>query len=813
VPQSISVDGYDYTVGIIDLPVNLAEPTPRALRLTNLQLLDPAPANGNGFAEPGETIRIVPSLLNTGFTLLENVTLRLVSTNPAVVPLEPLEAVFPAVASGITFSPSSSGLAAALDPSLRDGEPLGLSLQVTHDAGSQFIPLDLFAVKSTRADAELNFVPGAMLADTTRDVVYVSDTTNNRILSIDTNSGTVLAGGPLAGVIGRGDIALSADGGSIAVALFESSRVHILSSTTLASREVLHLNFKPVSVAFGANGRLYASNGVTSSRLSEFDPERGTWTFIGSKFHRSSNQLRSSIDRSRLFVCEVGYSGTSIAVDEYSVAGDTSSAVARPHFYKGTGATGDIALDEAQDRFFAAMAATHGLQVTALRRGLTEGVWPFAADQYHGKGCALTHDGDFIYAGSAAANGMIRRYERWGGRPLADFPLKAPGVSMVFYLIERGIVVTPNQRVLFATRNQSTSLAATRHFLGLLGGDSLNMTIPLARPKVDAGQDRTVKLSKPLTFQPVLELPSGSGTATTTWTKVSGPGAVVTSTQGGMTTVNFSQPGRYQMQFAATVDGATSTDSVWVDVQPDDPWVNLTATSAKAMRHPGLFGGFVLSREGDPSMPLTVQLQSAGTAVAGTDYIALPSSVVMAAGVRSVDIPLVLLPGEGAGSVALSVLRGTAYEPGSSASATITIAPASLANWLEAVRDARPELDFSALGDANGNGLSNLMEYLLGRDPLIPSHVHPMATTVEGHPRTVTASYRALKNPVGASLAAEFSNNLFQWHTTWEGAPALTVLHREDHGDGTETITVRLNPAAATEPAGYLRLKAVEAGD
>jgi hypothetical protein len=800
---SIHADGQDYTVGILGVPIHLTEPGADPLKLTALTLLDPSPANNNGYAEPGEKIVLIPTLRNTGFNLLTSVTLSLVSTNPAVAPTAPLSANFSAVNAGVSFSTASGGLAANVGSGVADGAPLGLSLQVSHSAGTQLIPLDLYATKTLRADAEVTFFPGMLLSDTTGNRVHLADKTNDRILSIDTANGTVTASGRLAGSIGDGGIALGLDGSVLAAALTGSDRIQLLATDTLASIDVIHLDFKPVSVAFGANGRLYATTNQTWSRVREIDPATGRVTTIGNKDYYRNSRFKHSADHRRLQVYQAELSGVPFFLDEYDVEEETPASVHRTHAFKATGGGGDILMDEELRRIYVTVGGTHGIQVTDLDYGVTEGVWPL--DSLHGKACAFLPGSPFVYGGSGAQDGRIRRFERHSGRPLADYPLAVAGVLKSFFLLDRGLAVARNGRMVFATR---ATPSPDRYFISLVGHDSLNMTQPLARMKLDAGPDRTVKLSKPLALAVLVEPAPGAGTPVIAWSKVSGPGVAVFAGDAATTTVNFSQPGRYRLQISAALGGVTATDAVWVEVEPDDPWINLSGISSKAMRHPGLQGGFVLSREGDPSIPLTIQLQSGGTALAGTDYVALPASVAMPAGVSTLQIPLVLLPGSGVGTVNLTVSPGSGYGPGVSSTASIVIVPASLTDWLAAAQESLPELDLSASGDANGDGLGNTMEYLLGRNPSAPNHAVPLAVTAEGNPRSVTATFRALKDPVGATLSIEFSTNLTHWDTTWNGAPAVTILHRQDHGDGTETITTALSSTAAAQPSAYLRLKA-----
>lgn len=799
---SIHTDGQDYTVGIIGVPIDLTEPGPAPLKLAALTLQDPVPANNNGYAEPGEKIVLVPTLRNTGFALLNNVVLSLVSTNPAVVPAAPLSVSFSAVNSGVSFSTSASGLAANVGSTLQDGESLGLSLRVSHATGIQLIPLDLFASKTLRANAEVAFAPGMLLSDSTGNRVHLTDKTSDRILTIDTSSGTVTSSGRLAGTVGDGGIALSPDGSMLVAALTNSNRIQILAADTLASIDVLHMDFSPVSVAFASNGRIYATTTQTWSRVREIDPATGQVKNIGIKDYYKNSRLKHSTDHSRLYIHETELSGIPLKLDEYRVDGETPATVNRSHAYKATGGGGDILLDEELRRIYVTVGGTDGVQVTDLDYGVTEGVWPL--DSTHGKACASQPGSNFVYGGSAADNGKIRRFERRSGRPLADYPLAVAGVAKDFSLLGRGLAVTRNSKMVFATR---TTSSPERYFISLVGHSTLNMTQPMARLKLDAGPDRLVKLSNPLALAALIEPPSGAGVPLTTWTKSSGPGSAVFAGNSGTTIVNFSQPGRYRLQVSSVLAGVASVDSVWVDVEPDDPRINISPISAKVMRHPGLQGGFVIRREGDPSIPLTVQLQRGGTAVSGTDYNALPVSVSMAAGIVTVDVPLLLLPGGTGGTAELTVLPGAGYEPGASSMAAVSIVPASFANWLDAARDARPDLDLSANGDPNGNGLTNMMEYLLGRSPSLPSDGNPLELSGTANPNAFTASFRALKNPVGAALVVEFSSNLMTWNVNWGESPAVEELGRQDHGDGTVTITLGLSSGAANQTNGYLRLK------
>ena len=741
--------------------------------------------------------------------MLRNLVVTLTSSNPKVTPVAPLLASIPALNHGVATS-VAGGLAATLSPDIADGEPLGLSLRIQHDGGVVVMPLRLYAVQTVRADVELGFEPGMLLSDPSRNRVYMVDKTNNRILSIDTQAGRVAAVGKLAGSVLIGGIALSADGKRLVVALNGSNQLQILSTDTLESMDVLHLDFRPANVAMGANGRIYVCpHSTTRNWIREIDLDSGQVNELRAASYRTS-LLKTSADHRRLYVFDLSTIGGTMYLHEYVVDGGTPTARSG-RFPFNADNTKDMALDEEMRRIYIAAGGTYGIQVTEMDNGLSAPFWPF--DAPYGAGVAFLPGSDFVYGGSGAGDGRIRRFERTTGRPIADFSLRAPGVTDNRYLLDRGMAITRNTRLVFTTSDINFDSLTRRYFLTLIGRDGLDMTIPRFKPKLDAGTNRKVKLSKPLRVAAVSEFPETENEPVIGWKLMKGSGSAVFSMSGAVADISFSEPGRYELEISAAAEDLAATDRLWVDVEPDAPKINISPLATKAMRHPGLRAGFILSREGDTSAPLTVQLQRSGTAVVGTDFNALPATAVMATGVSTVEIPLVLPMGGAGGTVTLTVLAGTGYETGASSQAQIEIVPASFANWLQAAGDIQPGPVVTANGDPNGNGLDNRMEYLLGRNPFDPRQGNPLQLTGSGNPASMTASFRALKNPEGAVLLVEFSPDLIAWDVNLQGSPSVEILNREDHGDGTETITLRLSAEARQQPKGFLRLGAHEVAE
>ena len=78
-------------------------------------------------------------------------------------------------------------------------------------------------------------------------------------------------------------------------------------------------------------------------------------------------------------------------------------------------------------------------------------------------------------------------------------------------------------------------------------------------------------------------------------------------------------------------DGDSATDSVVVVVNPANQ-VAVTVSAAQANEAGPTDAQFTVSRTGDTSAPVTVRYTVAGTALAGTDYVALPGAVTIEAG-------------------------------------------------------------------------------------------------------------------------------------------------------------------------------------
>ncbi|GAB5559183.1 MAG: hypothetical protein SynsKO_08300 [Synoicihabitans sp.] len=138
-------------------------------------------------------------------------------------------------------------------------------------------------------------------------------------------------------------------------------------------------------------------------------------------------------------------------------------------------------------------------------------------------------------------------------------------------------------------------------------------------------------------------------------------------------------PGAYTMQVSGVGDAeGISLVEVYDLTQSQSPGVSISATVATtdtdASTPPG---EFTLTRTGDVSEPLTVNLGISGSATMGTDFVNIPLSASFGAGEASTKVSIQTysntISTESSKTVILSVKPGTGYLPGTQPSATVAI--------------------------------------------------------------------------------------------------------------------------------------------
>lgn len=225
-----------------------------------------------------------------------------------------------------------------------------------------------------------------------------------------------------------------------------------------------------------------------------------------------------------------------------------------------------------------------------------------------------------------------------------------------------------------------------------------------------------------------------------------------------------------------------------------DPLVSVVA-SAPAAERGTVAGAFTITRSTPLSNTLGVNFQLGGTALAGSDFQGIGSSISFAVDEASkaiVIMPIADSTVEGSETVQLNLQTGAGYALGASAMATVMIADKPFDDW----RFTHGLANSSATGDPDGDGSVNLLEFAIGSDPNISAPApYPIISSAGGQ---LTLTYQRLRNAAEMEYRVEVSRDLL----TWDYGAAfvqeemqldgLTVIARDLASDGSSNRFIRL---------------------
>jgi hypothetical protein len=228
-------------------------------------------------------------------------------------------------------------------------------------------------------------------------------------------------------------------------------------------------------------------------------------------------------------------------------------------------------------------------------------------------------------------------------------------------------------------------------------------------------------------------------------------------------------PGDYALVVSKISGTATPYALAWHSL----PAVTVVATTPTSREIDGQTGLVTLTRTGDTTLPLYVPLSIGGTAVAGSHYQTLPSSVTIPAGQTSATLQITPVSdniAQGDRSVTVSVAADFALVSNPAQTAVVTIQDKPFDDWRFA-RFTAPELANPAISgetaDPDADLLPNLIEYALGLEPKSPD-TSPVAMIDSGGYLALSAT----KNPTATDItwSAETSADL----ETWASAVVVT---------------------------------------
>ncbi|MGI9241970.1 MAG: hypothetical protein ACR2RV_14300, partial [Verrucomicrobiales bacterium] len=246
----------------------------------------------------------------------------------------------------------------------------------------------------------------------------------------------------------------------------------------------------------------------------------------------------------------------------------------------------------------------------------------------------------------------------------------------------------------------------------------------------------------------------------------------------------------------------------------------LVATASHASTGDGSPGVVRFTRTGAMDQPLTLRLAFDGSARNGTDYGRISETVTIGAGSAEAEIRFV--PTESSGSRSAYLVANVHVEPApdnlvmvGSGSASVVLfddasrGTGSFAEWKE---ENFPGIDDPALGgkDADGDGITNLWEYIYGTDPHVRTLLREIDAEVsiaaDGH---LEVGLRSVAGFTDVHLEAEGSNDL----AAWLRADDLELVLRPIPGDANHVRRVyrSIAPVGGDSPAAARRLFRLQA--
>lgn len=453
--------------------------TPGALIFVARSADDPE-GNGDHTLNPGETIQIRPVFSNTGQSPLKTLTIQMVSSNSncsvltAPITIDTLNP-------GVSITPIFK---AKVSTSAGNNAKLSIYFNTTDSKGTKNSFSTSFIVTKVLPTTEkaLDFYPGEMLADTARNLVYLLDQTNNRILAINTDTGATSA---THGMIGSPHVDLPGDDSSVSsgrmaestshsklyVALPSSKKIEAFNLPSLSHYATLNLTFQPEGLAYAPNGFLYVSSADDNKPgIQQVNVSNGAFvSTIGA--YAPHSILKTNAAGTRLYVGEPMLWGA-VAIDEYDISGTTPILV-KSHPID-TDHLQDFAIDEAKSKIYSVHAGVMGVEVTDMVTGVHSVSMSFTTP--YGSSVGITPSSAVVYATSAS---NLTRFNRDNGEMVTDTALTGPSDT----LPSRCMALTTNGILMYEKQHDNGD-GTFAYTLGIVGKSTLTIPPPNTPPTV-----------------------------------------------------------------------------------------------------------------------------------------------------------------------------------------------------------------------------------------------------------------------------------------------------------------------------------------
>lgn len=240
--------------------------------------------------------------------------------------------------------------------------------------------------------------------------------------------------------------------------------------------------------------------------------------------------------------------------------------------------------------------------------------------------------------------------------------------------------------------------------------------------------------------------------------------------------------------------------------------IGIEAIEPVATLNPASPGVFLLRRSTVLDRSVLVRLETAGSAVAGADYVSLPRFVNLAPGQTTALLEVTPRPGatlDGrAPTVQLTVLPDAAYRVDTASRAQVTLLPqpVSFAGWrADEFPGVTGGLEAFAQEDRGQVGLTMLQRYAFGMDATHPDlRQRPRVVVRDGH---LTLEYWRRAGATDVEYRVEVSRDLREWTSSPNAVQEIPAAVDDSATSLSQRVSVRALPGVDSAAVGFMRLR------
>lgn len=350
------------------------------------------------------------------------------------------------------------------------GKTSGFSSSLTHYIGliggsNLMIPDVLESTGLPHHEVMTTWQVGSTLGDPTRNLVYIVDETNSKLIALDSDTGATVADVTIPIAPDDGELALSPDGSTLYLSAPLSARLLRFSAgSSPAYLGEVSLPYVAHYFVIGSDGYFYGID-TASDKLEKVDLATGsrmgavaTPTFYGTPL------IKRNSTGSTIYVLERGLSGGSAAVDVFDVVANDVPTYNGAIFGSKSNDQ-DLSIDESRNLVFRNAGGVYGMSVWNLANS-GQSFWPY--DDAYGTAVAQIPSLPDVFG--ASGSDVIRQFEKNTGKTVHTYDHTDPASGFFSAdVISAGLEMAANGTVVYGKYEWSDE----EYFLGVIGTDNL----------------------------------------------------------------------------------------------------------------------------------------------------------------------------------------------------------------------------------------------------------------------------------------------------------------------------------------------------